>query len=375
VVSTNAVARRTLASMARSAGWLVDEFETLAAACDQAQASPPPWTIALVDLFGAEAVEWAACTRLREWAPATMLLGLVNPGQQAILRGVFASHPAILDEFLVKPVTLSMVVRARESWLRPVPEEPRTGLPAPRLEGVRILLVEDNLFNQQVARELLEAEGALVSVAGDGAEGVQNLREAKVPFDAVLMDMRMPGMDGLDATRLIRTSLKLTTLPIIAMTANALASDRAACLEAGMDDHLAKPFDRDKLVQTLRQYLKAPGTDPIFDGRLALQRFGNNKNTLEKVLGYWRTSTQTLPQELTNAAAEGHTSLLRFFHSLKASAATVGGTALAQFARQTEAQLADPATFRLEVVGAELATRLAALRDEIDRYLHTPKQG
>jgi CheY-like chemotaxis protein len=135
------------------------------------------------------------------------------------------------------------------------PERKPLGGPAPakpqRLQGLRLLVVEDNKINQLVAKGLLTQEGADVTLAPDGQLGVAAVAAAQPAFDAVLMDVQMPVMDGYEATRAIRQELGLTTLPIIAMTANAMASDRAACLEAGMDDHVGKPFELDHLVDTL----------------------------------------------------------------------------------------------------------------------------
>jgi PAS domain S-box-containing protein len=129
------------------------------------------------------------------------------------------------------------------------------------LEGLRLLVVEDNPINQQVAQELLSHEGALIELAADGQLGVAAVAAANPPFDAVLMDLQMPVMDGFDATRAIRTVLGLTDLPIIAMTANAMASDRAACLAAGMDDHVGKPFNLPQLIKLL-QTLTAKTASP-----------------------------------------------------------------------------------------------------------------
>jgi CheY-like chemotaxis protein len=123
-----------------------------------------------------------------------------------------------------------------------------------RLAGLRLLVVEDNTINQMVAKGLLGQEGAEVTLADNGQLGVAAVEDAQTPFDVVLMDVQMPVMDGYAATRVIRQELGLTALPIIAMTANAMASDRAACLEAGMNDHVGKPFDLDHLVATLLRY-------------------------------------------------------------------------------------------------------------------------
>jgi PAS domain S-box-containing protein len=120
-----------------------------------------------------------------------------------------------------------------------------------RLQGLRLLVVEDNKINQMVARGLLVKEGAEITMADNGALGVAAVAAANPPFEAVLMDVQMPVMDGYTATQAIRSELGMTTLPIIAMTANAMSTDRDACLQAGMDDHVGKPFELDHLVATL----------------------------------------------------------------------------------------------------------------------------
>ena len=113
------------------------------------------------------------------------------------------------------------------------------------------VILSANLNNQQVARELLEDEGALVQIANHGQEAIEAIAAADPPFDVVLMDLQMPVMDGFTATSRIRQDLGLQTLPIVAMTANAMASDREACLAVGMNEHVGKPFDIDHLVAVL----------------------------------------------------------------------------------------------------------------------------
>jgi len=124
--------------------------------------------------------------------------------------------------------------------------------------GMRILLVEDNELNQQVATELLESIGASVRIANHGAEAVRILTEGErpPPFDVVFMDLQMPEMDGFTATRLIRAQPRLQALPIIAMTAHALVEERQRCIEAGMNDHVSKPIDPDALFATLMRWAK-----------------------------------------------------------------------------------------------------------------------
>ncbi len=122
-----------------------------------------------------------------------------------------------------------------------------------KLAGARILLAEDNAFNQQVATELLEMAGMTVAVADTGFDVLRQLQEAS--FDCVLMDMQMPGMDGLEATRAIRANPAWAQLPVLAMTANAMNEDRILCMEAGMNDFITKPILPQKLYAVLAQHL------------------------------------------------------------------------------------------------------------------------
>ena len=124
--------------------------------------------------------------------------------------------------------------------------------------GIRVLLVEDNEMNQQVATELLESAGAIVTVANHGGEAVKILTEGDQPppFDVVFMDLQMPEMDGFTATKLLRSDPRLQKFPIIAMTAHALVEERQRCLDAGMNDHVSKPIDPDNLFSTLMRWAK-----------------------------------------------------------------------------------------------------------------------
>ncbi len=108
------------------------------------------------------------------------------------------------------------------------------------IQGAQVLLVEDNEINQQVAREILESAGLNVALANDGQEAVNAVKESN--YDAVLMDVQMPVMDGYTATREIRKDERFKELPIIAMTAHAMAGDEDKSLEAGMNGHVAKPY-------------------------------------------------------------------------------------------------------------------------------------
>jgi signal transduction histidine kinase/DNA-binding response OmpR family regulator/HPt (histidine-containing phosphotransfer) domain-containing protein len=166
-----------------------------------------------------------------------------------------------LDGFLAKPVHPSalfnavvdafgqddsLVMQARSPGV--LDEELR------QIQGAKLLLVEDNQINQQVAKETLEQEGFEVSIATDGLDAVQKVRAGQ--FDAVLMDLQMPVMDGYQATRLIRSEAKFDDLPIIAMTAHALSDVREKCLQIGMNGYVTKPLDVDELLANLVGFIK-----------------------------------------------------------------------------------------------------------------------
>ncbi|MEO5363717.1 MAG: response regulator [Magnetococcus sp. DMHC-8] len=122
-----------------------------------------------------------------------------------------------------------------------------------QIGGARVLLAEDNSINQQVAREILEGVGLMVQIVGHGADAVQRVQQ--MSFDVVLMDIQMPVLDGVEATRQIRLHAELAALPIIAMTAHAMAGDREKYLEVGMNDHVTKPIDKKSLYATLLKWI------------------------------------------------------------------------------------------------------------------------
>ncbi len=172
-----------------------------------------------------------------------------------------------IKHYLLKPISPSLLydtlmdVFGFVEQSTSVPLQIENDAMAPDARGIRILLVEDNEVNQQVATELFESAGATVRIADNGAEAVRILTEAKhaPPFDIVFMDLQMPEMDGFTATRLIRAHCHTEKLPIVAMTAHALVEERQRCLEAGMNDHVSKPIDPDALFATLLRWTKKAG--------------------------------------------------------------------------------------------------------------------
>ena len=264
-----------------------------------------------------------------------------------------------------------------------------------RLAGLRLLVAEDNPNNQQVVRELLEDEGASVQIARHGGEAVAAVAAAAdsaQPFDAVLMDLQMPVMDGLSATAAIRQDLGLRTLPIIAMTANVLASDRAACLAAGMNAHVGKPFDIDPLVHLLRQQVgwaaqtSAGTASPARSLPLAMPtsaraaavdlasaqaRLGGKPEVYRRMLRTFVEDLNTLPTALRDSHNQGDASAtLRLLHTIKGVAATLGAQRLAEQAEWGEKHLSDsasPAQARQAV--AQVCTALDAARPALAALL------
>ena len=234
-----------------------------------------------------------------------------------------------------------------------------------RLTGMRILVVEDNIVNQQVAREMLEHEGATVRIAGDGMEALAALSSPVLAYDIVLMDLQMPVMDGFTATRQIRQDPKLRSLPIVAMTANAMASDRDACLDAGMNDHLGKPFDLKNLVQVLWRHVAhekvaapAPSQDhgslPAFSSAVlgaagaasvdlatAVDRLGGKLDIYQRMMDRFLAELMPMPIQLQAQVEQGDLDAAsRTLHTLKGVAGTLGAMTLAAQAAEAERQLA-----------------------------------
>jgi len=227
-----------------------------------------------------------------------------------------------------------------------------------RLSG-RVLLVEDNAVNREISGALLESLGCCVDYAHDGAQAVNSaLRQT---YNLILMDCQMPVMDGYAASRRIRSDEQAaarTPVPIIALTANALAGDRELCLDAGMNDYVAKPVTRSQLAAVLERYLQ-PATRPatsepaasgeqstarVFDPqviqRLPMVADGSNPEFADRVLQMFADSAGTLLAEFADATdRQDRTTMQRAAHTLKSSAATVGALALAEQAREIEAAL------------------------------------
>ncbi|MBF0461401.1 MAG: PAS domain S-box protein [Magnetococcales bacterium] len=259
----------------------------------------------------------------------------------------------------------------------------RRGLTA--LSGARILLVEDNPINQQMARELLEQANMTVLLAENGQEAVDLVGRERL--DGVLMDVQMPVMDGLTAARAIRQDSRFAQLPILAMTANAMAGDRERCLAAGMQDHIAKPVDPGALYATLARWIKPAVPQPLpaawgeampearqpegcvlpeipgVDTQAGVQRMGGNFQRYCDLLAKFCVNQGQVDSAIRTAlAAQDLATAGRLAHTLKGSAGSIGADLLAERAGRLETALGEEADFaRIEVLVQEMSVELVNL--------------
>lgn len=254
------------------------------------------------------------------------------------------------------------ILSAEESAALPIAAEEKQEEETGRLtaagsfSGVKVLLVEDNQLNQEVAREILEGRGVSVDLAENGIEAVARVLHSGVIYDAVFMDVQMPLMDGLEATRHIRTRHGFDSLPIIAMTASAMASDRLLCLQAGMNDQVNKPIDVTELFATLHRWVRPgafvsmptgkgseeateirfPDQIPGIDVPKALKRLGSAV-LLRKLLLSFRQENLATTENLHAALAQGDDQLVqRLIHTVKGVGGNLGATELANSASLLE---------------------------------------
>ncbi|MBC7434879.1 MAG: response regulator [Bdellovibrionales bacterium] len=206
-----------------------------------------------------DGIETARRIKALGLAHAPRLIMVTAHGREEMLK---ETETMGIKDVLVKPISASMLfdttmgamgAHRAEQRVRGLAAAEPTELLADR-QGARILLVEDNDINQQVASEMLTGAGMVVDIAGNGLEAVDMVQATR--YDLVLMDMQMPVMDGVDATVAIRRLPALSSMPIVAMTANAMAQDRKSCMDAGMNDFLVKPIDPDALWKMLAKWIR-----------------------------------------------------------------------------------------------------------------------
>ena len=268
-----------------------------------------------------------------------------------------------IDGFLIKPVSPSLlydtiieIFGEEISLTDRVPEQLLETTEALKpIKGASILLVEDNAINQQVATELLEQAGFVVTVANNGKQSVQAVKISK--FDLVLMDIQMPEMDGYEATRIIRKESRFDSLPIIALTAHAMDGESEKCLNSGMNDYLSKPIKTNKLYAVLAKWIKPgkrsahvskkPSSEedsdelpielPNINMSEGLKNVGGKKGFFKKLLLEFYDDYHKAAREITEALSNGQTEYVqRKAHTIKGVSATIGAKNLMKNASALE---------------------------------------
>jgi two-component system sensor histidine kinase/response regulator len=256
----------------------------------------------------------------------------------------------LVDRVIAKPAKAAVLVQALASLTgksrAPLQSHSPPGMNS-MFVGVRILVAEDNIVNQKLTLRLLQRMGAEVTLAGNGVEALAALRDAD--FDAVFMDCQMPLMDGFDATRQLRNSVGVVRnpkIPVIALTANALATDKARCLAAGMNDYLTKPIDPIRLQQALANALDAPERRPaavaepeiLFDEASMMRSVDDDQEFARDLIGVFVTTASDSMEQLIAAVRDGQDATVwrRLAHSIKGSAASVAAVGIARAASELE---------------------------------------
>jgi PAS domain S-box-containing protein len=388
VVDDNPVARTVLSEMAASFGWTADvaeggheALEAIKAQMAQQQA----YDVVFIDWRMPALDGWETSCRIRELAPQgkTPLIVMVTAHDRELLAQRHLEMEPVLDGFVVKPVTASMLFDAvADARMENRPPLSAVAVPSmQRLAGLRLLLVDDNPANQQVASELLSNDGAQVEVASSGPLAIEAISRPGPLPDLILMDIQMPDMDGYQATEAIQKTLGAWSPPIVAMTANAMAADRIAALQAGMADHIGKPFDLTQLIEVILKHagrgsqtgqivrggvdgvrlasaaaaastVQADSADtgamPLPEAGLnsaaALKRLGGLHSVYLMALRSFVVEAGKLNAQLAAARKEQNPgAALPALHTLKGLAGTVGADRLATLAQLAELALkADP---------------------------------
>ncbi len=259
----------------------------------------------------------------------------------------------------------------------------------PYLRGARVLVAEDNDVNQQVITGLLKKAGVEADIVADGREVLPALEARE--YDAVLMDVQMSGLDGLQATRLIRRQERFAQLPIIAVTANAMADERQRCLDAGMNAHVGKPISPTELYRVMAQWIMPAERDMTavtesgndsghcelpeiagLDARAGLHRCADDMRAYMDVLGRFVVNQAATVDHLRQAMADGDMDALqRLLHTLKGVAANIGAEVIADQAAGIEAEMRagrEPEQTDMESLQRALETLLQALRNWLAQH-------
>jgi PAS domain S-box-containing protein len=359
VVDDSAAARDVFGSVLESVRFDVRLAESGERALDILRDDPSAFDLLLIDyrLPGRDGLSVVRELKRSPHCPATVMVTAF--GDEKL---VAEAERQGVDVFLYKPASPSALFDAAMRALQknrglqvstPPGGNRSSALPcfAP---GQKILVAEDNEINREVAGELLRSFGIDVAFAENGRIAIEQLVEGH--FDVVLMDVQMPEMDGIEATRLIKANPKLAATPVIALTAHAMASDRERFLAVGMDDYLAKPIEESELVRVLSRWLSceepaamraqsASGSEdmaafPGLDVAAALRRVNGKRELLWRLLDEFRTRHADDAETMAANLADGDVkAVAATAHRIKGAAATLGAIDVADAAGRLEQSL------------------------------------
>jgi len=394
VVDDNKLARVVLARLLEKHGCTVETDDSGNAALARLERDDHPFDCIMVDLNmpGMDGLALAEILRAKLGKTTRLVMITADNPHSAKLRGALGDF----DEVAEKPVTAAGIgdMLAR---LRGLPTATDTAAPPPvaaaPLAGARILVAEDVPTNQLIMCDLLESLGATVLLADNGQVALRELAHSGSEIDLILMDIQMPEMDGLEATRRIRSGSVRQDIPIVALTAHALANERQRAAEAGMNDFLTKPIDPERLIDMIRRYTvprpvaeppmpaeaapPAPEVPPApsasagpsafadlpgIDGTDGLRRMMNKTALYEKVLRDFATRFTGEAGRIRDALAAGEReTAARLAHSLKGTGGTIGAKQLATLALELEQAIKEN--------GDDQDARLGAFEAELERVL------
>ena len=365
VADDNPTASNAIATMAAQFGWTV----TVAAsgrdardAIDRSVTTDQRFDLAILDWLMPDCGGNQILHYIDErYAPGTLsVIAVATASEHDRVQGEINTGPRCCS-ILTKPVTSTALIEIALSVFSLKPPSDRDPINKAALSGCRLLLVEDNLINQMVARRILESVGAKVITVSNGNDALLMMADESRRVDAILMDIQMPGMDGYETCRRLRMLPSLRTLPVIAMTANALASDRERCLAAGMNDHIAKPLDVDLMIQVILSQLGRLNDSRAFteaEAKTALARCNGDTDLLMQILEEFINQFADEPEAIARHLAEGDlVSIGRKAHQLRGVVGSIGGHSLLKQAAILQSR-ADQGELELARVAGKEVCRL-----------------
>ncbi|MES2900393.1 MAG: response regulator [Pseudomonadota bacterium] len=378
---------------------LADSGEAALAAVTGADAAHTPYDIVLLDwkMPGIDGVETARRLRQLPLAQQPRMAMLTAYGGQDWEQ---EAREVGITSLLSKPVAPSVLLDVMLNLLgvkESLPDTKAGGMDMDQLRGLsgaRVLLAEDNALNQQVAGEILRDAGLQVDIAGNGRIACDMVLAAAQPYDLVLMDMQMPEMDGLEATRIIRANPRFDQTPIVAMTANAMHENREQCMQAGMVDFVTKPIEPEVLFRVLLRWIKQrpdeclaapvplaedadealPSTIPGLDQETGLRRVLGKPQRYNSMLRSFVASQASVVDATRDALAAGDLATAkRILHTLKGLAGTIAARELQADTEALEqvvevnGEQRDALIARLDAGLARLVSAIAAALPAVER--------